>query len=168
MIGQTTILPNYFHFVSLFPFFHLIKPNESEFCVKILLCLVNWTSCLMSRGEKLIVTKKSETSRSFKCVGWLFTVTLLGGAIAVAVLIGGENENGQNISAGFDISYSQLVSSIQIRASTKKAGLSVQTQTRTGSVPPPNSWRLRIPMLQTFWPTTRIFSMMTSHQRMQV
>ena len=60
----------------------------------------------MSRGEKLIVTKKSETSRSFKCVGWLFTVTLLGGAIAVAVLIGGENENGENISAGIDISYS--------------------------------------------------------------
>ena len=37
----------------------------------------------------MIVTKKSETSRSFKFVGWLFTVLLLGGAIAVAVLIGG-------------------------------------------------------------------------------
>ena len=46
----------------------------------------------MSRGEKLIVTKKSETSRSFRCVGWLFTVVLLGGAIAVAVLIGGETD----------------------------------------------------------------------------
>ena len=44
---------------------------------------------ILSRGEKLIVTKKSETSRSFKFVGWLFTVLLLGGAIAVAVLIGG-------------------------------------------------------------------------------
>ena len=81
-------------------FFHLIKPNESEFCVKIFL----WSSealklnilCPLSRGEKLIVTKKSETSSSFKCIGWLFTCVLLGGAIAVAVLIGGEN--GDNIS----------------------------------------------------------------------
>merc|ERR1719270_2682898 len=41
------------------------------------------------RGEKLIVTKKEESSRSyFKCMGWLFTMILLGGAIAVAVLIG--------------------------------------------------------------------------------
>ena len=45
-------------------------------------------------GEKLIVTKKNESSRSyFKCVGWLFTMILLGGAIAVAVLIGGNAVN---------------------------------------------------------------------------
>ena len=123
----------------------------------------------MSRGEKLIVTKKSETSRSFKCIGWLFTVVLLGGAIAVAVLIGGETGQWpQHFSLEIWHFSSQLGSSIRIRANTKRAGSSVQTQTRMGSVPPPNCWRLRIPMLQTFWPTTRTFSMMTSHQRMQV
>ena len=45
------------------------------------------------RGEKLIVTKKEESSRNyFKCMGWLFTMILLGGAIAVAVLIGGNDD----------------------------------------------------------------------------
>ena len=49
------------------------------------------------------MTKKSETSRSFKCIGWLFTVVLLGGAIAVAVLIGGENGDNSSFK-GFNIS----------------------------------------------------------------
>ena len=45
---------------------------------------------IILRGEKLIVTKDKSNSRSyFKCFGWLFTMILLGGAIAVAVLIGG-------------------------------------------------------------------------------
>ena len=39
------------------------------------------------------MTKKEESSRNyFKCMGWLFTMILLGGAIAVAVLIGGKDD----------------------------------------------------------------------------
>ena len=60
--------------------------------LKLFIHVLSPTLNILSRGEKLIVTKKSETSRSFRCVGWLFTVVLLGGAIAVAVLIGGESE----------------------------------------------------------------------------
>ena len=66
---------------------HLIKLNETQLVETQTVCpALN----ILSRGEKLIVTKKSDNTTSFKCIGWLFTVLLLGGAIAVAVLIGGE------------------------------------------------------------------------------
>ena len=40
-------------------------------------------------GEKLVVTKNEAEGRNyFKCFGWFFTMILLCGAIAVAVLIG--------------------------------------------------------------------------------
>ena len=70
---------------------HLIKINETQLVETQTVCpALN----ILSRGEKLIVTKKSDTTTSFKCIGWLFTVLLLGGAIAVAVLIGGEERCG--------------------------------------------------------------------------
>ena len=51
-------------------------------------------SSFLFSGEKLIVTKSGESNTSYcKCAGWLFTMILLGGAIAVAVLIGGNQQS---------------------------------------------------------------------------
>ena len=95
LIHMLMITINLFWMEAIFPsclftftgILHLIKFNETQLVETQTVCpALN----ILSRGEKLIVTKKSETSRSFRCIGWLFTVVLLGGAIAVAVLIGGE------------------------------------------------------------------------------
>ena len=65
--------------------------HSHRIAAKIIMSVCIFSNCCVKcSGEKLIVTKKNEGGRSYyKCVGWLFTMILLGGAIAVAVLIGG-------------------------------------------------------------------------------